>query len=81
MKTNDPTKSVEDTEENLAACNCRHCPTFRDNRLSECPPGGLFCARERASSPAPVKATSCYCPACAVFTKYGLHIGRLCINK
>jgi hypothetical protein len=79
MKTNNTTKAVEDTEENLAVCNCKLCPTFRDSRLADCPPGGLFCARGRATVEK-MKMTSCYCPACSLFAKHGLHIGRLCVN-
>ena len=81
MKTTiDDTKRVDDNGENLEICNCGVCPTFKDNKLSEYPPNALFCARGKSSIPSKVKTTSCYCPACDVFTKYELIIGHLCVN-
>jgi Protein of unknown function (DUF2769). len=81
MKTRENSKTVEDTEENLEICNCRACPTFKNNNLAEYPPNALFCAREKSSIPSKVKLINCYCPACEVFSKYGLVISQLCINK
>ena len=81
MKTTiDDTKRVDDNGENLEICNCGVCPTFKDNKLSEYPPNALFCARGKSSIPSKVKTTSCYCPACDVFSKYELIIGHLCVN-
>jgi hypothetical protein len=81
MKTpiND-TQRVEDTEENLVRCICKHCPTFRDNKLADYPPNALFCARGKSKIPSKVKTTNCYCLGCDLFIKHGLVISHLCVN-
>ena len=37
----DPHK-VENTEENLKKCICKHCPTFKNNTLADYPPNAFF---------------------------------------
>jgi hypothetical protein len=82
MKTpKDNSRSVDDTEENLAKCLCKMCPTFRENRLADYPPGALFCGRGRSEIPEKVKMGRCYCLGCEVFIQHGLVIDRLCVNQ
>jgi hypothetical protein len=82
MKTPiDDTQRVEDTEENLAKCICKHCPTFKDNKLAEYPPHALFCACGISKNPSKVKTTNCYCLGCDIFIKHRLVITHLCVNR
>jgi hypothetical protein len=82
MKTpRDNSLTVDDTEESLAKCLCKMCPTFRENQLADYPPGALFCARGRSEIPAKVKMGRCYCLGCEVFIQHGLVIDRLCVNQ
>ena len=82
MKTpNEDTHRVDDTEENLEKCICKLCPTFRENKLADYPPGALFCGRGRSRIPEKVKMTKCYCLGCDLFIKHGLVIDRLCVNR
>jgi hypothetical protein len=82
MKTpKDTTRSVDDTEENLEKCICKLCPTFRENKLADYPPGALFCARGKSEIPSKVKTARCFCLGCEVFIKNGLVIDRLCVNQ
>jgi hypothetical protein len=82
MKTpKEDSQRVDDTEENLEKCICKLCPTFRENKLADYPPGALFCARGRSKIPSPIKMTKCYCLGCDVFIKHGLVIDRLCITR
>jgi len=82
MKTpKDDTQRVDNTEENLETCICKLCPTFKENRLADYPPGALFCARGRSKIPAQVKMTKCYCLGCDIFIKHGIVIDRLCVNR
>ena len=73
----DPHK-VENTEENLKKCICKHCPTFKNNTLVDFPPKALFCARGRSKIPSEIKAINCYCLGCELFIKHGLVISHLC---
>ena len=72
-------KKVEDTEENRQICMkyCGSCPTYKHNSLEKFEPGALFCARG-TSSALSVKEVNCYCPACEIFDKNNLNIGRFC---
>jgi hypothetical protein len=82
MKTvKEDSQRVDDTNENLEMCICKLCPTFRENRLSDYPPGALFCARGRSRIPVQAKMTKCYCLGCDVFINHGLVIDRLCVNR
>jgi len=82
MKTpKDDTRTVDDTEENLETCICKMCPTFRENKLADYPPGELFCARGKSEIPSNVKIAKCFCLGCDVFIKHGLVIDRLCVNQ
>jgi hypothetical protein len=75
----DPHK-VDDTEENLKKCICKHCPTFKDNKLADNSPNALFCARGRSKIPSKIKTTNCYCLGCDIFIKHGLVISHLCVK-
>ncbi len=77
----DESRSVEDTEENLEKCICNMCPTFRENKLGDYPPGALFCARGKSGIPSKIKMGRCYCLGCEVFINHGLVIDRLCVNE
>jgi len=70
---------VEDTEENRQICMkyCGSCPTYKHNSLGNSEPGALFCARGKSCAPS-VKEVNCYCPACEIFDKNSLAIGRFC---
>jgi hypothetical protein len=82
MKTpGDDTQSVDDTEENLEQCICKMCPTFRENKLADYPPGALFCARGKSEIPSKVKIAKCFCLGCDIFMKHRLVIDRLCVNQ
>jgi hypothetical protein len=82
MKTpKDDTQSVDDTEENLELCICKMCPTFRENKLADYPPGALFCARGKSEIPSKVTIVKCFCLGCDIFIKHGLVIDRLCVNQ
>ena len=73
-------KKVEDTEENreiFAMKDGGFCPTYKHNSLEKFEPGALFCARGTSSAPS-VKEVNCYCPACEIFDKNNLNIGRFC---
>jgi hypothetical protein len=82
MKTpRDDTQSVDDTEENLERCICKMCPTFRENKLADYPPGALFYARGKSEIPSKVTMAKCFCLGCDIFIKHGLVIDRLCANQ
>ena len=82
MKTpRDDTQSVDDTEENLKKCICKMCPTFRENKLADYPPGALFCARGKSEIPSKVNIAKCFCLGCDIFMKHRLVIDRLCVNQ
>ena len=82
MKTpKDDTLNVDDTGENLEQCICRMCPTFRENKLADYPPGALFCARGKSEISSKVKIASCFCLGCDIFIKHRLVIDRLCVNQ
>ena len=74
------THKVADTEENRGKCICKHCPTFKDNKLADYPPKALFCARGRSKIPSEIKAINCYCLGCEIFIKHGLVISHLCVK-
>jgi hypothetical protein len=78
MKTKVAT--VDDTVGNAEICKkyCGACPTFRKNQLADSSPHELFCARGKSSVAEKIKTSSCYCPACEIFTKYKLVIGYFC---
>jgi len=78
MKKNVAT--VDDTVGNAEICKkyCGACPTFRNNQLADSAPHELFCARGKSSVAETTKTSSCYCPACEVFSKYKLVIGYFC---
>ena len=73
------TVSVEDTPENREICMkyCGGCPTYKYNSLGKFQPDTLFCGRGRSSAPS-MKEVNCYCPACPLFDKHNLVIGRFC---
>jgi len=73
---------VEDTEENRQIClkYCGSCPTYKRNSLGKSEPGSLFCARG-TSCAKDIKEVNCYCPACEIFDKNHLNIGRFCDRK
>ena len=52
---------VADSPENVKACVCPGCPTFRESHLN----GVLFCARGKAKEP--VRQKGCICPNCSVW--------------
>jgi len=83
MKTLDTAKIVDDTAENLEICKkyCGACPTYKSNKLFASQPNALFCARGRTSISSQVKPINCYCPACELFTNYGLTIGYFCTKQ
>ena len=72
--------TVDDTAGNAEICKkyCGACPTFRNNQLADSAPHELFCARGKSSVAGTIKTSSCYCPACEVFSKYKLVIGYFC---
>jgi hypothetical protein len=73
---------VEDTEENRQICRkyCGSCPSYKHNSLGKFQPDALFCARGTSSAPS-IKEVNCYCPACELFDKNNLNIGRFCNRR
>jgi hypothetical protein len=74
-------QTVDDTEENLGQCICKHCPTFKENKLADYPPEALFCARGGSQIPSRIKTTNCFCLGCDIFIKHGLVISHLCVHR
>ncbi len=66
--------SVPDNEENVKACVCPECPTYKASNLTDT----LFCARGKAKERV-TKAVSCPCPTCPVAVNYGLEQTYYCI--
>ena len=76
----DPHK-VENTEENLKKCICKHCPTFKNNTLVDYPSKGTSSALgDDPRLPHEIKAINCYCLGCELFIKHGLVISHLCVK-
>ena len=74
--------SVEVSEENRMTCRqyCGSCPSYRRNSLDRYSPDALFCASGVSTAPS-VKIEGCYCPACELFTRHHLAIGRFCFRQ
>jgi len=73
------TNIVEDTEENRQICRkyCGACPSYKHNSFERYQPDALFCTGRPSSAPTK-KVYGCFCPACEIFDKHNLAIGRFC---